>query len=138
MSIKGCAGPTTSSYKKRINTNSLLDPNTSNIKPWPIVIFLLQVKCNGRFTGDNVSYIYPDFETVLRGKFVDDVMVEAAEAKVSGCFTENGILGLEISEPKGPTFRFWPSTRTEVLCPHLQQDPFEKKVLVAAKSSTQG
>ena len=96
------------------------------------------MKCNGRFTGDNVSYIYPDFETVLRGKFVDDVMVEAAEANVTGSVIENGILRLEISEPRGPTFQFWPSTRTEVTCPHLQEDPFEKKVIVAASSSTEG
>jgi len=65
-------------------------------------------------------------------------MVEAAEARVTGCGTENGILRLEISEPQGPTFQFWPSTRTEVTCPHLQEDPFEKKVIVAAKSSTEG
>jgi hypothetical protein len=99
---------------------------------------IFQVKCSGKFSGDNVSYVYPDFETVLTGKFVDDVMVEAREAKVIGCSAENGIIRLEISQPRGPIFRYWPSTRTEVICPHLQEDPFERKVIMAAKSSMGG
>ena len=97
-----------------------------------------QVECNGLFTGDNVSYIYPDFETVLTGKFDQDVMVEARQAKVIGYFAENGILRLEISEATGPVFRYCPSKWDEVTCPLLQEDPFEMKVIEAKTSSVPG
>ena len=33
-------------------------------------------------TGEDLAYIYPDFMTALRGKFVDGKMVEARETKI--------------------------------------------------------
>ena len=99
---------------------------------WP------QVNFNGKFSGDNIAYIYPDCETALVGKFADDVMIEAREARVTSFVDEAGILKLEISQPHGPIFRHWPSTRTEVVCPHLQRDPFEVKVIRPGQSSLEG
>jgi len=98
----------------------------------------LQVECDGRFSGDNVAYIYPDFETVLLGKFFRDEMQEAKESKVIGYFAENGLLRLEFAKPRGDIFRYWPSKWNEVVCPHLQEDPFEKKVIEARTSSVAG
>ena len=99
---------------------------------------ILQVECDGRFSGDNVAYIYPDFETVLIGKFFKDEMQEARESKVIGYFAENGLLRLEFAKPHGDIFRFWPSKWNEVVCPLLQEDPFEKKVIQATTSSVPG
>ncbi len=36
----------------------------------------------GKFSGDNIAFIYPDLRTALVGKFVDGVMDGAREATV--------------------------------------------------------
>ena len=37
---------------------------------------------DGKITGDNIAYIYPDMETVLLGRFEDRLMKDAQESKV--------------------------------------------------------
>ena len=36
----------------------------------------------GRFTGDNITFIYPDLETGLQGKFVNGELVDASAVKI--------------------------------------------------------
>ena len=36
------------------------------------------------YTGDNLAYIYPDFKTVLRGRFKKGVMLEVKATKILG------------------------------------------------------
>ena len=48
---------------------------------------------NGRISGDNIAYIYPDMETVLLGKFEDSLMKDAQESEVQSVeCDENGLL----------------------------------------------
>ena len=61
-----------------------------------------EVDCEGRLTGDNIVYIYPDYETVLMGTFTDGVMVEAREAMVVAVKENDyGIMVPQFSQPVG-------------------------------------
>ena len=53
-------------------------------------------------------YLYPDFKTVLVGKFRDDVMISAKSAKLKAFKCEDGIMKIKVSKPKksSPTFRY--------------------------------
>ena len=85
----------------------------------------------GRFTGDDIAYLYPDFVTCIRGRFHDSVLVVGKECSVvsNSHPSPSEILKLDFSEPRPrcPFFRHWPSTASDVTCPPLQEDPYEKR-----------
>ena len=85
----------------------------------------------GRFTGDDIAFLYPDFVTAIRGRFHESVLVVGRECSVvaTSAPSPSEILSLEFSEPvpRSPLFRHWPSTLSDVTCPPLQEDPYERK-----------
>ena len=63
----------------------------------------------GRFTGDDIAFLYPDFVTCIRGRFHDSVLVVGRECSVvaTSAPSPSEILSLEFSEPlpRSPLFR---------------------------------
>lgn len=94
----------------------------------------------GRFTGDDIVYLFPDLQTCLRGRFKDGKMITAKECSVKSARnpSPSSILTVEFTEPKGPFYLFWPSTLDKVVCPPLQEDPYEKKHVEVRQSGIPG
>ena len=62
------------------------------------------VDYEGRLTGDDIAYIYPDYKTVLHGTFNDGNLVQARESSVIDVIeNEDGILVPVFAEPSGIT-----------------------------------
>ena len=92
----------------------------------------------GTVSGDHISYIFPDMETVLLGKFEKRLMMDALESSVSNVeCDENGLLYVErYAEPDimSPRFFYEPPTNIsyggglkDVI------DPYENKWLEVKK-----
>ena len=95
---------------------------------------------DGRFTGDDVAYIYSDLETVIRGRFEGGTLVSGRETKVVGCSVRSGLVTLTFSEfdPEGLVFEHWPSTLRSMPVPPLQEDPYERKYGEVRQSKMNG
>jgi len=98
-----------------------------------------KVDDEGKLTGDDIAYIYPDFKMAIRGKFVDGILVEGHQCDVIGSYMDNGIMVPVFGEPSGPAFEYeQPSIRCIALHP-LLRDPWEdKKVYVSDSMLPQG
>ena len=66
----------------------------------------------GFINGDKVVYLYPDFETVLVGQFLNETMISAQQARLKAFKCQNGIMRIKVSKPKKnvPIFRYSPSS----------------------------
>ena len=85
-------------------------------------------------TGTNISYIYPDMETCLFGRFVDRKMQNAQETSVSGIDCND--YGLPYvthytkPDPNSPRFYYEPPSNISFGAgPPGILDPYEKKLL---------
>ena len=61
-----------------------------------------QVDSAGRFTGDNIAFIYPDLQTGLQGTFVNGELVETTAVEIVAERWNNGVK--ELSFGKGKPF----------------------------------
>ena len=81
----------------------------------------------GKFSGDNIAYIYQDLTTALLGKFKDGLMQAAREVEVTSWRCQGGIARLKFSEPKGPVYRYDPPSRNSFGHQPSLMDPLDKK-----------
>ena len=88
------------------------------------------------FRGRDLLYIYPDFETVLKGSFKNGVMFATREVNLSGVEIDRdlGTAKVEVTEPFGPTYMRDVSTSTHMSSDYLLKDPFEKKTATVSWS----
>ena len=99
---------------------------------------------SGQLTGNRIIYSYPDFETLLVGKFVDGKMVSAKETRISGIKfdPETGIPVLKFNKKMlksaGNVFSLDLSTGSSIGRNLQLEDPFEKKLVFVNKSSIPG
>ena len=71
--------------------------------------------------GNNIAFVYPDFETALVGKFVDEdnndeiKMISAKEAKIVAFKCQNGMVDLKIkSKSDSPIFKYDPPSLARI------------------------
>lgn len=94
---------------------------------------------SGKFTGDKLAYIYPDYETALVGRFEDKVMKAGQEAFIINTSNDpNGMLTLEFSEPSGPVLFYSPGTNSSFGDGPRTPDPFEVKWTEIKTSNVDG
>jgi len=98
-----------------------------------------KVDDEGKLTGDDIAYIYPDFKMAIRGKFIDGVLVEGHQCDVIGAYMDHGIMVPVFGDCSGPAFEYeQPGIRCIALHP-LLRDPWEdKKVFVSDSMLPQG
>ena len=98
-----------------------------------------KVDDSGELTGDDIAYIYPDFQMAIRGKFIEGEMIEGYQCEVVGCYEDCGIMVPVFSECSGPAYEFEnPSIRNIALNP-LLRDPWEDtRVYVSGSGLPQG
>ncbi len=97
----------------------------------------------GRFTGNDIAFVYPDRTTCLLGRFEDEVMVEATCARLVGA-TKNDAAVLvpsikecatgDESEATSASFSFSPSDSKRIACDHTVRDPYESAVVECRQS----
>ena len=66
--------------------------------------------------GNQVVYLYPDFETVMVGTFQNERMISAKEAKLKAYKCENGLMRIKVSRPEkeAPTFNYYPTNKIRI------------------------
>ena len=88
---------------------------------------------NGRISGNNISYIYPDMETSFVGKFDNRVMKEARHARVSELkCDDNGIPYVSKFSDESLDAIFYydpPSNISFGAGPERVRDPFDNKMV---------
>ena len=94
---------------------------------------------DGTITGSNISYIYPDLETVLLGKFEDRIMKRAQESTVLEVKCgKDGLLYVSrygVPDQTSPQFYYEPPSNISYGSRPLNiLDPYEKKWLEVRKA----
>ena len=92
------------------------------------------------FTGESVTWLYPDLVTGLSGHFVAGTMLSASEAEVSSVsITDFGVPKLTIRKNKvSDKYKFDPSTDVHLSSDPLVRDPYEKELLDVTESGVPG
>ena len=99
---------------------------------------------SGDLTGEEIVYVYPDFETLLVGKFIKGVMVAANQRTFIGIKFDriSGIPLLlpskKVSQKSGETFKFEPSNKIFIGANPLLPDPYERRWIYVGKSEIPG
>jgi len=98
-----------------------------------------KVDDEGKLTGEDIAYIYPDFKMAIKGKFVDGILIEGHQCDLIGSYMDDGIMVPVFGEPRGPAFEYeQPSIRNIALHP-LLRDPWEdQKIYVSDSMLPQG
>jgi len=94
----------------------------------------------GKATGENLSFIYPDMETALVGKFEDFVMMSAHEAEVveATCDQDGLVVISKFANMSGPAFYYKaPTNASYGAGPKEVVDPYERKSVEIAPSTIQ-
>jgi hypothetical protein len=91
---------------------------------------------HGKFTGSDMSFIYPDMETAIYGTFEDFLMKEGRKSSVIAerC-NEHGIKEVKFSEPVGPVMWYSPPTNVSYGDGPQNMDPYEEKHMYLANST---
>ena len=93
------------------------------------------------FTGENVTWLYPDLSTGLTGHFVAGTMLSASEAVVSSVSMSDiaGIPKITIRKKEdSDVYKFDPSTDVHLSYDPLVRDPYEKQLLDVTESGVPG
>ena len=94
---------------------------------------------DGTFTGSDIAFIYPDFETVLRGQFKDGKVMKGQICKLIGAKTERGWFMPVFTKPSGQTYEFEAPSKKSLGKNPLLQDPWEaERVYVKPSMLEQG
>ena len=98
---------------------------------------------DGAISGNEISYIYPDMETVLFGKFEERIMKGTQESSVMKVeCDENGMFYVsEMAKPNkhSPKFRYEPpNNNTFGVGPPSHADPYERKWLEVKETKETG
>ena len=66
------------------------------------------VDWSGLVSGPEAVFVYPDFETVLVGEFINDTMIAAKESYITSKRCHKGILEIKTAKTKknGPVFKY--------------------------------
>jgi len=98
-----------------------------------------EVDERGRFSGDNIAYIYPDLLTAITGTFEKEQLVEARSSKIIAAdFDEHtDILKVMLSQhilPDAPAYTRKPSDSKCIPCDWKLEDNYERVTVFSKKS----
>ena len=114
---------------------SIINGKIGNTKAWLGLVgsgFIYgPVDENGRPSGKDVIFIYPDFQTALVGTFEGGVMISAVEGEIAGVIClESGILEPRvqiIEDKRDVVYSYDPSSSEQISSQPLLRDPYESK-----------
>ena len=101
-----------------------------------------QVDSRGRFTGDNIAFVYPDMSTAILGRYNDGVLVSGAPATVAEVTLEQDIAVVRWSITVSPghltSVEYFKSTEDSVGPQPLVSDPYEDRTVDVRQSGVGG
>ena len=101
---------------------------------------LLTGDCIDReMTGSDLTYLYPDMETGLRGSWQGGDMLSSRQVLVNSVWVEDDTIRIKCSAGFGPEFTFAPSGADTFGCSDpMQKDPYECKYIKVEESEMEG
>ena len=95
---------------------------------------------DGRFSGDDVAFIFPDMKTVLVGKFREGYMVAGRESKIIAERCNNGIKEVLFApaDVKSAVFRYKRPNAWSMGYDYTLIDPYERRTTYIDKSRFDG
>eukprot|EP00092_Neocalanus_flemingeri_P008080 GFUD01008718.1.p1 GENE.GFUD01008718.1~~GFUD01008718.1.p1 ORF type:complete len:555 (+),score=120.69 GFUD01008718.1:44-1708(+) len=94
---------------------------------------------DGKLSGTNLAYLYPDFKSALIGTFKDGVMVFAQAAQLTGYATDNSCIKIpQFTEPDGRLYQRELSTHEFVTTSPTLADPYETVMVEVKQSKVEG
>ena len=105
-----------------------------------------EVDSEGRFTGDNITYVYPDLRTGLRGTFRDGELVAGTEVRIVATRCRGGLKELLLvegsaTEDSGESLTIWRREDTNATWlgsyPRVM-DPHERRSVYVGQSAIPG
>ena len=93
---------------------------------------------DGKLSGTNIAYLYPDFKTAFVGTFREGVLQYARAATLTGISNEGAIKVPLLSEPLGRLYSREVSTYDFVTESPTLPDPYEATMVEARKSNVMG
>ena len=95
---------------------------------------------SGKFSGDNVTFVFPDMKTVLVGKFKNSYMVAARESKIIAERCNNGIKEILVApvDANSPIFRYKRPNGWSMGYDYTLTDPYERRTSYISKSRFDG
>ncbi len=101
-----------------------------------------QVDEKGRFSGENIAFVYPDRVTSLVGHFYREVMLRAFASRITKAEVNGAhILCLAIAVKDGedsPSYSYCPSDSERIHCDWTLRDCYESVTVVTRVSSVNG
>ena len=94
---------------------------------------------DGEMTGPDLTFLYPDMETGLRGSWDAGVMVSARQVVINYVWIEDNQIEISCSALFGPEFSFSPSGIDHFgSSDPMMKDPYESKYISVEKSKMEG
>ena len=99
-----------------------------------------QVDEYGHLSGDDIIYIYPDFNTCLCGTFDKGKMVAGWITHIAGVDFSDVIpvVKVDMIDKTGPVFSFSPATNTHLTVERHLGDPYENSFVCVKTSTVRG
>jgi len=98
-----------------------------------------EVDLEGKFTGEDIAYIYPDFNMAIRGTFQDERLVSGRMCYLVGCSEIAGMKKPIFSDVEGPVYEYENPNIKNIANHPLLRDPWEEtKVVVKESNLPQG
>ncbi|XP_023344428.1 histone-lysine N-methyltransferase SETD7 [Eurytemora carolleeae] len=97
-----------------------------------------RVNSNGKMTGPDIGFLYPDLYTALVGQFEDGRMVRAYPAVLDTVQIENDIAVPHFSRLSNQSVRYMKSCKTNVGDNPLIEDPYESRTCQVLTSKVEG
>ena len=98
-----------------------------------------KVDIDGKLTGSNIAYLYPDFKTVLLGSFRNGQLVCTQQCQIIKVITEGGCVKIpKFSEPGGRLYKRDISTSDFVTLSPTLRDPYESSIIEVRESKLPG
>ena len=94
----------------------------------------------GRFTGENITFVYPDRRTSLVGSFNQEVMLKALSSRITrASLNDAHILCLVTHiEDSEASYTYSPSNSKSITCDWLLSDNYESVTVVCGASGVSG
>ena len=99
------------------------------------------VDAKGRFSGDEILFLYPDFQNCLAGTFKNERLVSGMASKIIGVgLNDTSVLVLTPAQPKAgaPVLDYCPSTKDSIPCDWNLGDTYENSTVVCRPSLVNG
>ena len=98
-----------------------------------------RVNAEGELTGDNISYIYPDYQTMIVGQFKDGILTSGQFAELVDLerTDHNFMKPLYHVKPNAQLLAYWPSNQT-FIPQGLIRDAMEDQFIYVSNSTLDG